>query len=83
MEAVTEQPRRTEMSVRDRKRVYIAMAVAAALLFAGGMVGYIVSFRHQQVCLGGKQWLAQSRDDMGAVTYICPGGQTVTQGMIP
>jgi hypothetical protein len=81
-EAVVEE-RRTQMSPRDRRRTYLIMATLAVLLFGGGMVGYIFSFRHQQVCPGGKQWLAQSRDDLGAVTYICPGGQTVTQGVVP
>jgi hypothetical protein len=81
-EAIGE-PRRTQMSVRDRHRVYVAMAIGAFLLFAGGAFAYVVDFRHQRVCPGGKQWLAQSRDDMGAVTYICPSGTTVTQGMIP
>jgi hypothetical protein len=81
-EAVVEE-RRTQMSVRDRRRTYLIMAALGVLLFAGGLVAYIVSFRHQQVCPGGKQWLAQSRDDLGAVTYICPGGQTVTQGIVP
>jgi hypothetical protein len=75
--------RRTQMSPRDRRRFLIGLAALCAVLFAGGMVAYIFEFRHQAVCPGGKQWLAQSRDDLGAVTYICPNGLTVTQGIIP
>lgn len=71
------------MSPRDRRRVLIGMAVAAILLFVGGALAYVVDFRHQQVCPGGKQWIAQSMDEMGAVTYICPDNVTVTQGMVP
>ena len=71
------------MSPRDRRRVLWALAALSLLLFAGGMTAYIFDFRHQAVCAGGKQWLAQSRDDLGAVTYICPDGLTVTQGIIP
>jgi hypothetical protein len=77
------QERKTQMSARDRRRFLLALAALSLLLFAGGMVAYIFEFRHQAVCPGGKQWLAQSRDDLGAVTYICPGGLTVTQGIIP
>ena len=71
------------MSPRDRRRVLLALAALSALLFAGGMVAYIFDFRNEAICAGGKQWLAQSRDDLGAVTYICPDGLTVTQGIIP
>ncbi|HEY4346739.1 MAG TPA: hypothetical protein VGM80_04055 [Gaiellaceae bacterium] len=74
---------RTQMSPRDRRRFFVGLAVLMVVLFAGGMVGYIFDFRHAQVCPGGKQWLYQSRDDLGAVTYICPGGKTVTQGIVP
>jgi hypothetical protein len=77
------QERETQMSPRDRRRVLLALAALSVVLFAGGMVAYIFVFRHQAVCPGGKQWLAQSRDDLGAVTYICPGGLTVTQGIVP
>ena len=77
------QPRQTQMSPRDRRRFLFALAALSVLLFAGGMVAYIFEFRHQAVCPGGRQWLAQSRDDLGAVTYICPGGVTVTQGIVP
>ena len=81
-EALPEE-RKTQMSPRDRRRFLFALAALAVVLFAGGMVAYIFDFRHSQVCAGGKQWLYQSRDDMGAVTYICPGGLTVTQGIVP
>jgi len=77
------QPRQTQMSPRDRRRVLIGMALAALVLFLGGALAYVLDFRHQQVCPGGKQWIAQGSDDMGALTYLCPGGLVVTQGMTP
>ena len=77
------QERKTQMSPRDRRRFLLALAALSLVLFAGGMVAYVFEFRHQTVCPGGKQWLYQSRDDLGAVTYICPGGLTVTQGIVP
>jgi hypothetical protein len=71
------------MSPRDRRLFLWALAALMVVLFAGGMVAYIFDFRHSQVCPNGKQWLYQSRDDLGAVTYICPGNTTVTQGIVP
>ena len=71
------------MSPRDRRRFYIGLAAQMALLFLGGVVGYILDFRHQNVCPGGKMWVSRSTDDLGAVTYVCPDGKTVTQGLVP
>ncbi len=71
------------MSARDRRRVLIGLAALALLLFVGGALAYVVDFRHQHVCPGGKQWIAQGMDGMGALTYLCPDGVTVTQGVAP
>ena len=53
------------------------------LLFAGGMVAYVFDFQHQKVCANGKTPLAQQTDELGQVSYLCPGGLTVTQGLVP
>lgn len=71
------------MSVRDRRRFLIALFAAIALLFVGGAVAFLVSFRHHTVCPGGAQWISRSDDGIGAVTYVCPGGKTVKEGLLP
>jgi hypothetical protein len=71
------------MSARDRRRFLVAFAALIVLLFVGGAVAYVVDFRHKTVCPGGEQWVSQSVDELGAVTYVCPDGQTVTQGVVP
>ena len=71
------------MSPRDRRRFLIIFFLFLALLFAGGMVAYVLDFRHQEVCPSGKTPLAQQTDELGQVTYLCPGGLTVTQGLVP
>ncbi len=71
------------MSPRDRRRFLILFFVSLILLFAGGMVAYVLDFRHQKVCPGGQTPLAQQTDELGQVTYLCPGGVTVTQGLVP
>lgn len=71
------------MSPRDRRRFLLLFALLMVLLFAGGVTGYVLDFRNQKVCVGGKNPLAQSTDELGQVTYLCPGGLTVTQGLVP
>ena len=71
------------MNARDRRRVLAALAVLSALLFLGGALSYLVDFRHRTVCPGGRPWIARSEDDLGEISYLCPDGQTVTQGMLP
>jgi hypothetical protein len=63
--------------------VFVAVLIGAALLFFGGMSAYVFDFRHRNVCANGRQWVARSDDYMGATVFLCPGGQTVTQGMFP
>jgi hypothetical protein len=71
------------MSPRARRRFLLLFFLFLALLFAGGMVAYVLDFRHQKVCVDGKTPLAQQTDELGQVTYLCPGGVTVTQGLVP
>jgi hypothetical protein len=71
------------MSPRDRRRFLIAFALLMFLLFAGGVAGWVFDFSHQKVCAGGKIPLSQQTDELGQVTYLCPGGVTVTQGLVP
>ncbi len=75
--------RQTQMSPRDRRRFLILFFLLLFLLFVGGVAGYVFDFRHQKVCAGGKTPLAQQTDELGQVTYLCPGGVTVTQGLVP
>lgn len=71
------------MSPQARKRFLIGLSALVVLLFLGGAAAWALDFSHQQVCPGGKHWIAQGNDSMGAVTYLCPNGLTVTQGVAP
>jgi hypothetical protein len=72
-----------EMSARNRRRFLIGLAAFIVLMFAGGMVGYLVDYRHHSICAGGAQWVSRTDDGIGAVTYTCPDGKTVTEGLLP
>ncbi len=74
-------PVETAMSARTRRRVTFAVLGLVVLLFVGGMVAFLVDFRHQTVCPDGAQWISKT-EQFGRVTFTCPGGQTVTQGGI-
>jgi hypothetical protein len=76
-------PGATQMSPQARKRFFIGLTALVILLFVGGAAAWALDFSHQQVCPGGKHWIAQGNDSMGAVTYLCPNGLTVTQGVAP
>jgi hypothetical protein len=76
-------PLRSGMSPRDRRRFLIALTVLLVLLFAGGMLAYVLDFRHRTVCPGGAQWISRTDNGVGLVTYVCPNGKTVTQGILP
>jgi hypothetical protein len=80
---LTEAPPRTQMSPRDRRRVLIGLAALISLLFVGGMVAYLLDFRHHSVCPGGKHWVSKTDYGYGGVTYQCPNGLTVTQSVVP
>ena len=71
------------MSPRNRRRVMIGLASLVVLLFAGGMLGFLLDFRHHTVCPDGKQWIWKHDNGLGQVTFLCPGGRTVTAGILP
>ena len=83
MAATGQGGQRYAMSTRDRRRFYIGLVALIVLLFAGGMVSYVLDFRHKTVCPGGAHWISQSTDELGQVTYVCPDGKTVTGGILP
>jgi hypothetical protein len=83
MTELTPAVRRTQMSPRDRRRFFIAFVALMALLFAGGVLGWVLDFSHQKICVGGKTPLQQSTDELGQVSYLCPGATTVTPGFVP
>ena len=76
-------PQRYEMSPRTRRRFLIGLAIGIVLLFAGGMLAFVLDFRHRTICPGGAPWVARSQDEFGQITYTCPNGKTVTQGVLP
>lgn len=71
------------MSAHARRRFLIGLFAAIALLFVGGAVAFLVSFRHHTICAGGAQWISRTDDGVGAVIYVCPDGKTVTEGILP
>jgi hypothetical protein len=71
------------MSDRDRRRFVIAIFAAITVLFVGGMVAFLVDFRHHTICPGGAPWLSRTDNGIGTVDYVCPGGKTVTEGILP
>jgi hypothetical protein len=79
----TSAPARTQMSPRDRRRFLIGFAALIVLLFAGGMLAFVLDFRHHTICPGGATPLKQNTDLLGQVIYLCPNGKTVTQGVLP
>jgi hypothetical protein len=72
-----------QMSDRARRRFMIALFSGMAVLFVLGLVLFLVDFRHHTVCPGGAQWISRYDDGIGKVTYVCPNGKTVTQGVLP
>jgi hypothetical protein len=71
------------MSARNRRRVSIGLALLVVLLFVGGMVAFLVDFRHDTVCPDGRQWISRTDQGLGRITYDCGNGLTVTQGLVP
>ena len=83
MSEVQTTPEQYQMSARARRRFIIALFASILLLFIGGAVGYLVSFRHHSICTGNAQWISRTDDGLGGVVYVCPDGKTVTEGLIP
>lgn len=79
MSEATSEPK-YQMSARNRRRFYIWFAVGCAVLFLGGIAGYLLDFRHQQICPGGAAPVSTSSDDFGQVSYLCPHNKTVSPG---
>ncbi len=52
-------------------------------MFVGGMVAYLVAFRNDTVCPGGKPWISRTDQGLGRISYDCGNGLTVTQGLLP
>jgi len=64
---------------KQKKRVYIGLAVAVLLLFCGGILaGY--SSRNDKICPDGRPPVGQ-RDDplLGHTDYLCHGHTVVTK----
>jgi hypothetical protein len=71
------------MSARNRRRVTFGLIALVVLMFAGGMLAYLIDFRHDPVCPDGRPWISRTDQGLGRITYDCGGGLTVTQGIIP
>ncbi len=71
------------MPDRTRRRFVIGVFAAMALLFLGGMVAFVVDFRHHTICPNGAQWISRTDNGIGTVSYVCPNGKTVTEGILP
>jgi hypothetical protein len=64
---------------RDKKRVYVGMAVLVLALFCAGIVAGFVS-RNDKICADGRPPVKQRPDvTLGNVVYLCHNGQTVTK----
>ena len=67
------------MTTRDKKRVYVGVAVAVAVLFSAGILAGYLS-RNDKLCADGKPPLRQRPDvALGHVVYQCHNGQLVTK----
>ena len=66
------------MDRRQKRLVYIGLAVLTVGLFAGGAIyGYVG--RHTPICKDGKPPLAQHDTGIGQVAYRCHNGQIVVK----
>ena len=67
------------MTKRDKKRVYVGVAVVVAALFCAGILAVYLS-RNDKICGDGKPPLRQRPDvALGHVVYQCHDGQLVTK----
>jgi hypothetical protein len=67
------------LTKRDKRRVYVGLAVVVAGLFAAGILaGYLA--RNDKLCSDGKPPVRQRPDiALGHVVYQCHNGQLVTK----
>jgi hypothetical protein len=65
------------MERRQKRLVYISLAVLALGLFAAGAL-YGYAGRKTPICPNHKPPVAQQDDGMGQITYLCTNGVTVT-----
>ena len=67
------------MTTRDKKRVYVGLALVVAVLFSAGILAGYLS-RNDKLCGDGKLPLRQRPDvALGHVVYQCRDGQLVTK----
>jgi hypothetical protein len=67
------------LTSRDKKRVYVGVAVLVAVLFCAGVLAGYVS-RNDKICADGRPPVKQRPDvTIGHVVYLCRNGQTVTR----
>ena len=72
------EPREPAMSKRDRRRVYVVIAVVIAAIFAAGVVAALV-VGDEPICEDGKVPTAQAPVSLGRTQYLCQNGQIVTK----
>jgi hypothetical protein len=67
------------LSRRDKKRVYVGLALVIVVIFCAGIIAGFVS-RNDTICGDGKPPLKQRPDvALGHTVYLCQNGQTVTK----
>ena len=67
------------MTTRDKKRVYVGLAVGIAVLFSAGILAGYLS-RNDKLCADGKPPIRQRPDvALGHVVYQCHDGQLITK----
>ncbi|HUM14712.1 MAG TPA: hypothetical protein VL086_03400 [Candidatus Nitrosotalea sp.] len=66
------------MSQRQKRQVYIGLALTCLVLFAAGLIaGY--HNRHSAICDDGRPPKSQQDVGIGQVRYLCHDGKIVTK----
>jgi hypothetical protein len=66
------------MSPRQKRQVYVGLALTCLALFAAGLVwGY--AGRHTPICKDGKPPVQQQDVGLGQVEFLCHDGSVVTK----
>jgi hypothetical protein len=64
---------------REKKRVYVGVALLVVILFCAGILAGYTS-RNDKICSDGKPPVRQRPDvALGHTVYLCHDGQTVTK----